>query len=47
VDGAFSGVLDGLILVDLMRADPVLLDRYFTREGAAVLRRRHGPPPAA
>lgn len=34
VDPAFSNVLDGLVLVDLLGTDRTLLDRYLTPEGA-------------
>lgn len=35
VDPDFSDVLDGLILVDLAKTDPRLLERYMGKEGAA------------
>lgn len=35
VDPAFSDVIDGLILVDLCKSDPKLLQRYFGKEGYA------------
>jgi putative hemolysin len=34
VDRHFSNTLDGLILVDLLRTEPQLLQRYLTAEGA-------------
>lgn len=34
VDRQFSNTLDGLILVDLLRTEPQLLQRYLTAEGA-------------
>ncbi len=39
VDPNFSDVLDGLILVDLDKTDPRVLDRYMGREGANAFRR--------
>lgn len=38
VDPNFSDVLDGLILVDLNKTDPKLLDRYMGKEGAVSYR---------
>lgn len=35
VDSTFGDVLDGLVLVDLMRLEPPLLKRYLGRDGAA------------
>jgi hypothetical protein len=35
VDESFSGVLDGLIVVDLMRTEPKVLQKYMGREQAA------------
>ena len=35
VDQQFSNALDGLIVVDLVKTDPRLLDRYMGRAGAA------------
>ncbi len=34
VDRAFSGVLDGLVVVDLARLNPRLLERYMSKPGA-------------
>ncbi len=42
VDPSFSNVLDGLILVDLTKSDPKVLERYFTREGLARFLAYHG-----
>lgn len=42
VDRAFSGCLDGLVLVDLRRTDRTLLDRYMGRDGAERFLRYHG-----
>ena len=42
VDRKFSNVLDGLIVVDLRRTDPAVLDRYMGCEAAAAFRRIHG-----
>lgn len=44
IDPEFSNVLDGLILVDLTKTDPVILSRYFTREGVVSFRAYHGLP---
>jgi hypothetical protein len=38
LDQKFSNVLDGLVLVDLMRTEPPLLEKYLGREGAAIFR---------
>jgi len=35
VDPAFSDVIDGLILVDLCKTDPKVLQRYLGKEGYA------------
>lgn len=45
IDPDFSNVLDGLILVDLTKTDPVILSRYFTKEGVLALHAYHGLPP--
>jgi len=42
VDRHFSDVLDGLVLVDLRRADPAALERSMGRDGIAAFRRYHG-----
>ena len=42
VDKDFANVLDGLIVVDLTRTEPKLLDRYFGSSEAAAFRRFHG-----
>lgn len=42
VDPAFSNVLDGLILVDVTKTDPRVLERYFTKEGVRSIRAYHG-----
>jgi putative hemolysin len=42
VDRKFSNVLDGLIVVDLRRTDPAVLDRYMGRESAQDFRKLHG-----
>jgi putative hemolysin len=39
VDGAFSKVLDGLIIVDLHETDTKVLERYMGKEGFAAFRR--------
>jgi len=41
VDRKFSNVLDGLVVVDLRRTDPAVLDRYMGRESAAAFRQLH------
>lgn len=41
VDRKFSNVLDGLIVVDLRKTEPTVLERYMGRDGAAEFRRRH------
>ena len=41
VDRKFSNVLDGLVVVDLRKAESGVLERYIGREGAAEFRRRH------
>ena len=42
VDRNFSDVLDGLVLLDLRRTDPVALERYMGAEGVERFRRYHG-----
>lgn len=42
VDRKFSNVLDGLVVVDLRKTEPAVLDRYMGREAAANFRQRHG-----
>ena len=42
VDRAFSGVVDGLVVVDLARLAPAVLEKYMGREGAAGFRAPHG-----
>jgi putative hemolysin len=42
VDRKFSNVLDGLVVVDLRKTEPALLERYMGREGAARFRQRQG-----
>lgn len=42
VDGKFSNVLDGLVVVDLRKTEPVVLERYMGKEAAARFRERHG-----
>ena len=42
VDRKFSNCLDGLVVVDLRRTDPAVLDRYMGREAAQNFRRIHG-----
>ena len=48
VDRKFSNALDGLIVVDLGKTDPRLLERYLGKEGAAAFAKDGTPPsPAA
>ncbi len=47
VDPAFSDVIDGLILVDLLRADRKLIQRYLGMEGSASFYEYHGETVAA
>jgi putative hemolysin len=41
VDRKFSNVLDGLVVVDLRRTEPAVLDRYMGRQAATDFRRVH------
>lgn len=41
VDRKFSNVLDGLVVVDLRKTEPGVLERYMGREGAMMFRGRH------
>ncbi len=45
VDPKFRGVLDGLILVDLVETDPKTLCRYLGAEEAAVFLAHHRTEP--
>ena len=42
VDRKFSNVLDGLVVVDLRKTEPAMLERYMGREAAARFRQIHG-----
>jgi putative hemolysin len=42
VDRKFSHVLDGLVVVDLRKTAPAVLERYMGREAAARFRQKHG-----
>jgi hypothetical protein len=42
VDPEFSDVLDGLIWVDLLEADPKIVARFLGRDGAAAFFAHHG-----
>jgi putative hemolysin len=42
VDRKFSNVLDGLVVVDLRKTAPAVLERYMGREAAVEFRTRHG-----
>lgn len=45
IDRSFSNVLDGLIMVDLVRCDKKILDRYMGDEGAQRFLAYHQPRP--
>ncbi len=47
VDRNFSDVLDGLVLVDLRRTNPDVLQRYMGEDGMEAFRRYHGVSNAA
>jgi len=42
VDRKFSNALDGLIVVDLRKTEPAMLERYMGCKAALTFRRRHG-----
>jgi hypothetical protein len=42
VDRDFSDVLDGLVLVDLRRSNPAILERYVGKDGILAFQRYHG-----
>jgi len=42
VDPAFNDVIDGLILVDLCKADPNILQRYMDKQGHGEFMKFHG-----
>jgi putative hemolysin len=42
VDQKFSKVLDGLVVVDLRKTEPAILERYMGRRAAAEFRRKNG-----
>jgi putative hemolysin len=46
IDRSFGGVMDGLIVVDLLRADRRTLHRYMGPDGVAALDAFHRSPPA-
>ena len=46
VDRKFSNVLDGLVVVDLRKAESGVLERYIGREGTAEFRMRHKMEPS-
>jgi putative hemolysin len=46
VDHKFSNVLDGLVAVDLRQTNPLVLERYMGRDGAARFRQAHAPEAA-
>jgi hypothetical protein len=41
VDTAFGNVIDGLIVVDLTKTEPRMLDRYLGRDGARMFLAHH------
>ena len=41
LDHKFSSVLDGLVVVDLRKTEPSVLERYMGREGTASFRAFH------
>ena len=43
LDRKFSNVLDGLMVVDLRKTEPAVLERYMGREAGAQFRRKHAP----
>jgi len=47
VDGKFSNVLDGLVMVDLRKSDPAILQRYMGKEGLARFREYHCSAPSS
>jgi len=42
VDRKFSNVLDGLVVVDLRKTEPAVLERYMGRDAATKFRSQHG-----
>ena len=42
VDPAFSNVIDGMLVVDLLKSDRALLGKYLTDAGVALLHAHHG-----
>jgi putative hemolysin len=44
VDRKFSNVLDGLVVVDLRKTEPAVLERYMGKEAAARFREKHKLP---
>jgi hypothetical protein len=42
VDRKFSNVLDGLVVVDLRKTEPAVLECYMGREAAARFKQKHG-----
>jgi putative hemolysin len=42
IDKSFSNTLDGLIMVDLRKTEPTMLERYMGHEAAARFRQAHG-----
>ena len=46
VDRAFADVVDGLLVVDLMKTDARLLKKFMGADGLAAFAALHGPPGA-
>lgn len=42
VDPAFSNVIDGMLVVDLLKSERSLLAKYFTEEGVDIIHAHHG-----
>ncbi len=42
VDPAFSNVIDGMLVVDLLKSEPSILAKYFTEEGVEIIHAHHG-----
>lgn len=42
VDPAFSNVIDGMLVVDLLKSDRTVLAKYFTDQGVAQIHAHHG-----
>ncbi|MGE3771727.1 MAG: lysophospholipid acyltransferase family protein [Gammaproteobacteria bacterium] len=42
IDPAFSNVIDGMLVVDLLKSEPGILAKYLTEEGVELLHAHHG-----